>query len=195
MLLAVGACTDVWCPAACSVSPTSCCLFRLPYFLLPVPSPLLPAACSVSPTSCCLFRLPYFLLPVPSPLLPAACSVSPTSCCLFHLPYFLLPVPSPYFLLPVPSPYFLLPVPSPLLPAACSVSPTSCCCREETRVVQTRQSKLYSWWSNLRENNPITNCEAYHSSVAHRRAEGFACMHMCVCACVCAADWTVCLRS
>ena len=30
---------------------------------------------------------------------------------------------------------------------------------EEVRVVQTRQSKLYSWWSNLRENNPITNCK------------------------------------
>ena len=32
-------------------------------------------------------------------------------------------------------------------------------CSEEVRVVQTRQSKLYSWWSNLRENNPITNCK------------------------------------
>ena len=30
---------------------------------------------------------------------------------------------------------------------------------EEVRVVQTRQSRLYSWWSNLRENNPITNCK------------------------------------
>ena len=38
----------------------------------------------------------------------------------------------------------------PLLPPSCS---------EEVRVVQTRQSKLYSWWSNLRENNPITNCK------------------------------------
>ena len=38
----------------------------------------------------------------------------------------------------------------PLLPPSCS---------EEVRVVQTRQSRLYSWWSNLRENNPITNCK------------------------------------
>ena len=79
--------------------------------------------------------------------------------------------------------YFLLPV-SPLLPVFLFYflfSSFSCCYREETRVVQTRQSKLHSWWSNLRENNPITNCEG---SVA---CEGvvYIKVRMCTCVCVC----------
>ena len=86
-------------------------------------------------------------------LLPASCHTSSISC-------FFSPTFSPT----------LLPVPP---PTSCSSSPTSCCYREETRVVQARQSKLHSWWSNLRENNPITNCEG---SVLVR--EG---VHACVC--------------
>ena len=64
-------------------------------------------------------------------------------------------------------------------------------CSEEVRVVQTSQSKLYSWWSNLRENNPITNCkgatvieECVDCVGGHSyRVECRVCMCVCVCAC------------